>query len=296
MNGSLLDLARARTVLIDGGLGTELMARGLPQGSPPETWNLERPDLVEDVHRRYFAAGADIVSTNSFGGSRIKLAGHGLEARAAELNLAAARLARRAAPPGKWVAGSIGPTGKFLKPQGEFTEEEFTAAFAEQAAALAEGGADILLVETQYDLREALCAVRAARQASSLPVFSTMTFNALPRGYFTLMGDGVAKCAAALAEAGVSALGANCSLDSERMVGAVRALRAATPIPLVAQANAGQPVLDAEGRVSYSQGLEDYVRFVPDIVAAGADFVGGCCGTTPDYIKAIAEKLFRRTS
>ena len=297
MSASPLDLAKTRPVLMDGGLGTELMARGLPQGVPPESWNLERPDQVAEVHRLYFEAGADIVSTNSFGASPIKLAGHGLEARAAELNTAAARLARGVAPPGKWVAGSLGPTGKFLKPQGELTEEELTAAFAEQASALAEGGADLLLVETQYDLREALCAVAGAgRAAAGLPVFVTMTFNALPKGYFTLMGDGVEKCVRALAGAGASALGANCTLDSEGMVGAVKALRAATTLPLIAQANAGRPVLGAEGCVSYSQGLEDYVRFVPDIVKAGADFVGGCCGTTPEYIRAMAEKLFRRGS
>ena len=139
MKLSLLDLAKGRTVLLDGALGTELMARGLPQGASPESWNSDRPEAVRGVHRDYFAAGSDVVSTNSFGGSRIKLAGHGLEGRTAELNLAAARLARAAAPPDGYVAGSIGPTGKFLKPQGEFTEDEFESVFAEQASALAEG-------------------------------------------------------------------------------------------------------------------------------------------------------------
>jgi 5-methyltetrahydrofolate--homocysteine methyltransferase len=293
MSRNLLDLVTERTVLFDGAMGTELMARGLPQGACPELWNLERPAVVQEIHREYYDAGADVVSTNSFGGSRVKLAAHGLESRSAELNAAAARLARSAAPAGRFVAGSMGPTGKFLRPQGEFSEEEFEAVYAEQAKALAEGGADVLLIETQYDLREALCALRGARRASSLPVFVTMTFNAVPRGYFTLMGDTVAKCLKELEKEGAKAVGANCTLNSERMAGLVKVMRPETGLPLIAQANAGQPALGPDGRVTYSQGLDEYVRFVPDIVRAGANFVGGCCGTNPAFIKAMAESLKR---
>ncbi len=293
MSLSFLDLAKRRIVLLDGAMGTELMARGLPQGACPEVWNAEKPGLVQEVYRAYFAAGADAVSTNSFGGSRIKLAGHGLDTRAFELNRSAARLAREIAPPGRAVAGSMGPTGKFLKPQGEFTEEEFESAFAEQARGLAEGGADVLLIETQYDLREALCAVRGARRGSVLPVMATMTFNAVPRGYFTLMGDTVSRCLSELETAGACAVGANCTLNSEQMAGLVRAMRPETGLPLIAQANAGKPALDADGRVVYSQSLEDYVRFVPEIVRGGANIVGGCCGTTPAFIRAMAEILAR---
>lgn len=291
MNHPLLDLAGARPVLLDGAMGTELMARGLPKGACPEAWNVDRPEVVAAVHAEYFAAGSDAVSTNTFGGSRIRLGGHGLEARTYELNFAAARLARAAAPSGKYVAGSIGPTGKFLKPQGEFTEAEFEDSFAEQARGLADGGADVLLLETHYDLREALAALRAARRAAAIPVFVTMTFNAFPKGFFTLMGDSAAKCAAELERAGAEAVGANCTLNSEQMAGAVKALKEATGLPLVAQANAGQPELAADGTVSYSQSLEDYVTFIPDIVEAGARFVGGCCGTNPEFIRAMARTI-----
>jgi 5-methyltetrahydrofolate--homocysteine methyltransferase len=294
MSSGLLELVGQRTVLLDGAMGTELMARGLPQGSCPEIWNVERPAAVEAIHRNYFVAGSDVVSTNSLGGSRIKLAAHGLEARTRELNAAAARLARAAAPAGKFVAGSIGPTGKFLKPQGEFGEEEFEAVYAEQAGALSEGGADVLLIETQYDLREALCALRGARRASGLPVFVTMTFNFVPRGYFTLMGDSVSKSLRELEKEGAQAVGANCTLNSQQMAGLVKVMRKETGLPLIAQANAGQPVVQADGKVTYSQGLEEYVRFVPDIVRSGADLVGGCCGTNPAFIKAMAEFLVRR--
>jgi 5-methyltetrahydrofolate--homocysteine methyltransferase len=288
MNAPILELARSRTVLLDGAMGTELMARGLPQGVAPESWNINRPDVVREIHAAYFAAGSDVVSTNSFGGSPVKLAAHGLAERAYELNRAAARLAREAAPAGCYVAGSMGPTGKFLKPQGEHTEEEFAAAYAEQARGLADGGADVLLVETQYDLREALAALRGARSVTALPVFVTMTFNSFPRGYFTLMGDTVDLVAAELERGGARAIGANCTLNSEQMVGCVRALRPATGLPVIAQANAGQPAVDADGRVIYSQGLEDYLRFVPEMVRAGANFIGGCCGTNPSYIRAMS--------
>jgi 5-methyltetrahydrofolate--homocysteine methyltransferase len=290
MNQTLFDLMKKRAVLFDGGLGTELMRHGLPLGTSPETWNVERPEVVQEIHASYFEAGSDAVSTNSFGGNRIKLAAHGLEGRVRELNSAAARLARRAAPAGKFVAGSMGPTGKFLQPQGEFTESEFEEAYGEQARALAEGGVDLLIIETQYDLKEALSALRGARrEAPSLPVFVTLTFNKLPRGYFTLMGNTVSSSAEALEKEGALAVGANCTLNSEDMVGLVRAFREATKLPVIAQANAGKPELSGQGEVSYSQGLEDYVRFIPEMLKAGANVIGGCCGTDPGYIRKMAE-------
>ena len=290
MNRTIFDLIKERAVLFDGGMGTELMRHGLPLGTSPETWNVERPDIVQRVHTDYFEAGSAAVSTNSFGGNRIKLAAHGLEGRARELNSAAARVARRAAPDGKFVAGSMGPTGKFLQPQGEFTEAEFEEAYGEQAGALAEGGADLLIIETQYDLKEALAALKGARRAApSLPVFVTLTFNKFPRGYFTLMGNTVALSVDALEKEGALALGANCTLNSEEMVGLVRAFREATKLPVIAQANAGKPALSGDGQVSYSQGLEDYVRFVPEMLKAGANVIGGCCGTDPAYIRRMAE-------
>ena len=224
----LFDLVRRRTVLFDGAIGTELMARGLGRGIPPELWNAENPDVVREVYAAYFEAGADVVSTNSFGGTPIRLAAHGLENRAFALNRAAARLAREAAPSGRYVAGSMGPTGKFLEPQGPATEAELAASYAEQARALVEGGVDVLIIETQYDLREALAALRGVQSVSPLPVFVTMTFGVYPRGYFTIMGDPAARAAAELEQAGAAAVGANCTLTSEQMVGCVRVLRAAT--------------------------------------------------------------------
>ena len=280
-----------RPVLLDGAFGTELMSRGLPQGYCPELWNVERPDAVRDIHGSYFEAGSDAVATNSFGGSRIKLASYGLADRCAELNAAAAALAVAVRSPGRFVAGDIGPTGKFLKPQGEYTEAEFEESFDVQARALAEGGADFLLIETMFDLREALCAVRAARRATDLPVFATMTFNRTPRGFFTLMGDGAARCVAAFEALDLPAFGANCTLTSSDLVECIREMRKHTARPLIAQPNAGKPELNREAEVVYSQGIEAFVADVPKLVEAGADIIGGCCGTNPEYIRRAAAVL-----
>lgn len=285
---TILDLIKKRNVLLDGGFGTELFKRGFPRGACLETWNVERPEVVKEIHRSYFEAGSDAVMANSFGGNAIKLSSHGQEKRCYELNKAAAGIANEAKPEGGFVGGDIGPTGKFLRPQGEFTEAEFEEAFAEQARGLGDGKADFLLIETQYDLREALCALRAARKVAAIPVFVSMTFNRVPRGFFTLMGNSVPDCLQELEREGVPAVGANCNLDSSDMADLVKVMRENTRLPLIAQANAGKPSLSSEGGVSYSQGMEDYLRHIPRIIENGAHIVGGCCGTDPEYIRRMA--------
>ncbi len=289
MTTTILDLVKERVVLLDGGMGTELIKNGFPQGECPESWNVEKPEIVKKIHLSYYDAGSDVVLTNSFGGSKIKLASHGLEDRCHELNYAAAQLACAVKPEGKFVAGSMGPTGKFLKPHGEYTEEEFEEAYAVQARALTEGEADFLLIETQYDLKEALCALRGARKSSNLPVFVTMTFNHNPKGYFTIMGNSAAQCVEELEAQKVPAIGTNCTLNSADMVDLLKIMRETTPLPLIAQANAGQPSLSSDGKVTYSQEVDDYVKYIPQMIKNGANLIGGCCGTDPDYIKRIAE-------
>ncbi|OGD30364.1 MAG: hypothetical protein A2Y56_09150 [Candidatus Aminicenantes bacterium RBG_13_63_10] len=286
---NILDSIRQRVLLLDGAIGTELMKAGLEPGRCPDAWNLEKPDTVRDIQARYFDAGSDLVVTNTFGATPLKLAAYGLQDRCREINLAGARLLNEVRPAGKFIGGDIGPSGKFVKPQGEFEEAQLEETFGRQAEALAEGGIDVFVIETMYDLREALCAVRACRRASPLPVFATMTFNRTPRGFFTLMGDSSAKCLRALEEAGVSAAGANCTLDSSDMADLVLALRAETRLPLIAQPNSGQPQVGPGGEIAYSQGLEDYVRHFPQIIANGARLVGGCCGTSPETIRRLAE-------
>lgn len=289
MSKTILDLNKERTVLLDGGMGTELIRHGFPQGACPESWNVEKPDIVKKIHKSYFDAGSDAVLTNSFGGNKIKLSSHRLGDKCYELNLAAARLAVEVKPEGKFVGGSMGPSGKFLKPIGEFSEEEFEAAYTEQARGLIDGGVDFLLIETQYDIKEALCALRGARKSSSVLVFVTMTFDKNPRGYFTIMGNSVAQCIEELEEQSVPAIGANCTLDSAEMAGLTKIMRETTRLPLIVQPNAGKPSLSANDQVTYSQGINDYLRFIPEIIKNGANIVGGCCGTNPDYIRRMAE-------
>jgi 5-methyltetrahydrofolate--homocysteine methyltransferase len=289
MAKTIFDLIKERVVLLDGGMGTELIKYGLPKGTCPEMWNVEKPEVVTKIHKSYFDAGSDVVLTNSFGGNRIKLSFHGLEAKCYEINFKAASIANEVRPEGRFVAGSMGPTGKFLKPIGEFTEEEFESAYAEQARGLTDGKVDFLLIETQYDLHEALCALRGARKSSHLAIFVTMTFNRNPRGFFTMMGNSAFQCIKELEAYKVPATGANCTLDSSEMADLVKIMRETTPLPLIVQANAGKPVLSPLGEVTYSQEVEDYVRFIPEIIKNGANLIGGCCGTNPDYIRRMTE-------
>jgi 5-methyltetrahydrofolate--homocysteine methyltransferase len=285
---SILSLVRRRTVLLDGATGTELMKRVASLGLCPELINVENPEAIQSVHRDYFQAGADAVTTNSLGASPLKLAAQGLSDRCRELNAAAGRVAVAVRPSGCFVAGDIGPTGRFLLPQGEHTEAEFENGFAVQAAGLAEGGIDFFLIETMFDLREALCAVRGARRAApDLPVLACLTFNRTKRGFFTLMGDSLEKAARAFEAEGVPAFGANCSLSSGDMADLVADLKALTQAPIIAQANAGKPEVFGD-KIVYAQGVDDYLSAVPRLIRNGASIIGGCCGTNPEYIRRMA--------
>ena len=277
----------ARRVLVgDGAMGTELQAAGLAGGECPELWNVERPDAVEAVMRSYVEAGADLIETNTFGGSPRRLAAFGLGERCVELCRAAAELGRRAARDEALVVGSIGPVGEMLQPYGPVEPQEAADGFMRQACALAEGGADVLCVETMGDLQESLLAVRAA-VATGLEVIATMTFSANPRGFFTLMGVDVARAAVQLADAGATVLGANCSLGPAEMTEVMRAFGDHTRLPLLAQPNAGTPDV-VQGQVRYPETPASMASFVPALVAAGTRIVGGCCGTTPSHVRATA--------
>ncbi len=289
MSKTISDIIGEKIILLDGGFGTELIARGFPQGACPETWNVEKPDVVKEIHRNYFDAGSDVVLTNSFGGSKIKLESSGQGNKCYELNRAAAQIANETKPEGRFVAGSMGPIGKFLKPVGEYEEDAFENAYAEQARGLSDGGVDFLLIETQYDIMEALCALRGARKVTDKPVFVTITFTKGPRGYFTIMGNSVGQCVEELEKEEVPVIGTNCTLNSEEMVDVIGLFREATSLPIIAQANAGKPSVSGEGEVSYEQTIEDYLGFIPQMIQNGASLIGGCCGTNPEYIKRMAE-------
>ena len=193
MTHRLLEILKSRIAIFDGGMGSMLIARGLGPGESPETWNLERPDAVAEVQRLYYEAGSDVVHTNSFGASPVKLADRGLEDQAERINRRAAEITKSVCPAGKLVAGDLGPTGKFLKPLGDLDPRDAEDSYRRQAEALLAGGADLISIETMYSLEETLAALRAAKSLGNVFVIASLTYNRTPKGFFTMMGDGVAK-------------------------------------------------------------------------------------------------------
>ena len=290
--GSLLDKLSAGKILIsDGAWGTFLHQSGLQAGECPELWNATNAPAVLAIAQSYINAGSDMILTNSFGGSPSKLQHYGLEARTAELNKAASRISREAAGSDKLVLGSIGPTGVMLM-MGTVEPEELKEGFRVQAKALAEGGADAICVETMSDLDEALLAVEAAREVTDLDVVCTFTFEKAAQGdYRTMMGLSPADMLEPLKAAGADVLGSNCGNGFEQMIEIVKVFRELDPtVPLLVHANAGKPVFE-DGKTVFPEGPETMASRVKELVAAGANIIGGCCGTTPAHIEAMIRAL-----
>lgn len=269
----------------DGAWGTQLQAAGLPGGACPDGWNLTDPAAVEAVARGYVEAGSQVILTNTFRSNRFALAHWDQADQAAALAEAGAAISRRAAGGRAKVFGSIGPTGKVVM-MGEVAEEDLLSAFSDQAAALARGGADAILLETFTELAEAMLAVRAARESTELPVLVSMTFDSGPDKTNTVMGVSPADLAAAAAEAGAAAVGANCGTGPENYVAVAALLRAATDMPVWIKPNAGLPVVRG-GETLYPMGPDEFAGFAPKLAEAGASFIGGCCGTTPAHVRAL---------
>ncbi|TVR51630.1 MAG: methionine synthase [Puniceicoccaceae bacterium] len=286
---------RQRSILIsDGAWGTLLQAEGLKPGACPEAWNLDHPERVAAVARAYREAGADLVESNSFGGSPSKLAHYGLAERAAELNRAAAVLSREAAGEEGLVIASIGPSGVLLMME-EVSEEELYDGFRIQAEALAAGGAEALCIETMSDPAEAGLALRAAREHTNCELICTFTFERTAQGeYRTLMGTRPAEAALAALEAGATIVGTNCGNGMERMVPIVAEMRGAVgeDVPILVHANAGLPKQVGE-RTIFPEAPEEMAALMPALVEAGARIIGGCCGTTPAHIRALADAAGR---
>ena len=287
---SLLDLLESerKTIFIDGAMGTQLGAAGLEMGGQNSVTN---PDAVLAIHKEYAATGIDLMITNTLTMNRVNVDAHNVGVDVRAVNLAGAELAKAAALPGQYVLGDISSTGKLLQPYGPLAEDEAYAAFKEQAALLAEGGVDGFIVETMVDLREALAAVHAVREASDLPVLASISFNTAGNGGRTIMGNTAQDCARALAEAGACAVGANCgSLDPFEMAAVIALMSAVTSVPLIAQPNAGKGRL-VDKRLVFDMPPATFAAGVEACVKAGARLVGGCCGTSPAHIKAMVELL-----
>jgi len=296
----VLERVRAGDVLVfDGGYGTMLFAAGLANGACPELWNDTHAEIVRGIHRAYFEAGSQIVETNTFGGSRLKLDEYRIGDRTRELNEKGARLARAAASGGGWVAGSIGPTSRlpvdYALDEG-VTDEAYEATFREQAEALATGGVDLFAIETMMFPQEAVAAVRACKQAADLPVMATMFFqyeegNDRDR---TMWGESPAEVAKSLLAAGADVVGMNCGRGPDRAIVIIREMRGATDAPLVAYPNAGLPITTGD-TVTYELGPDAMAREYPALLEAGCNIVGACCGSNPEHIRRIAAVVRGRT-
>ncbi len=290
MHALMEELLKQAPVLTDGAWGTELQARGLPPGSCPDAWNLSDAAAVESVAWSYLEAGSRVILTNTFGANRFVLAGHGLEAKTLEINRAGAAISRRAAGDKASVFGSMGPSGKMLM-MGEVTEEELFEAFSIQATGLKEGGADGLVIETMSDPAEAAVAVRGAK-TSGLPVVASFVFDSGEDLDRTMMGTTPEDAVAAVVAEGADGVGANCGQGIEGFVALCSRLHAATDLPVWIKANAGLPEM-VDGKAVYRTSAETFASRVPELIANGASFVGGCCGTSPEFIRVTAD-LIRR--
>ena len=277
-----------RTLILDGAMGTLLQERGLKPGQSPEELNLTMPEVVASVHRDYVAAGADIIVTNTFGGSRFKLEHYGLEDKLVEINARAVEIARQAAAGKAYVAASIGPTGQFVEPVGEVSFDRMVAVFAEQALALAEAGADLFTLETFLDIKECKAALMGCKQvAPQLPVIAMLTFEDNGR---SVLGTSPEAAAITLTAAGADLIGSNCGLGVEGMYDLLKGMRRVSQLPLICQANAGLPQL-VDGKTIFPAGPDEMTAYHDRLLALGVRVIGGCCGTTPAHIKAMRAAL-----
>jgi methionine synthase I (cobalamin-dependent) len=287
-----LERIKSGEVLVsDGAMGTMLIGRGLKAGECPESLALTWPDLLADITRMYLDAGADILETNTFGASPLKLGLYSLEEKTETINREAVRIVRSVAGDRAYVFACCGPSSALLKPYGDTESEVISQSYERQMKALVEEGVDAVILETMTDLAEATLAVRALKTVSpSTPMIATMTFDATPKGFFTTMGVTIEKAAKGLAEAGADLTGSNCGNGIETMIQIAQEFRKYTTLPLVVQSNAGVPKIQ-EGRTVYSEGPEFMAQRVPELASAGAAIIGGCCGTTPEHIRAIRKAV-----
>lgn len=299
---TILERLKGGEILVaDGAMGTMLLEKGLQPGECPESLNLTKPEILEEIALLYFNAGATIIQTNTFGASPMKLSGYGLEEKTEEINRSAVRIVRKVVGNRAYISGSCGPSGMILKPYGDAEPDLLYRGFERQIKALVSAGVDIICVETMTDLHEALLAVKAAKTISpQTPVMATMTFEKTSRGFFTIMGVSINEAAHALQKAGANIIGSNCGNGMENMIEIAREFKKITlqlrsgqaSLPIVIQSNAGQPEIK-DGLLSYPEAPEFFAEKTQELIDAGVAIIGGCCGTTPEYIRAIKKAIYK---
>ncbi len=283
-------LSNGKILLSDGAMGTELQKRGMKSGDCPEELNVTHPEIIQAIHKDYYDAGSDIVETNSFGGNRARLIFHHMEERVKELAIAAVKNAKAVCPDGKFVAGSVGPTAQILEPLGDLSEDLAYNYFGEISEALAEGGVDLLFVETMMSIEEAEIAVKAAKGKTNLTVSATMTFEAGAAGLRTMWGVDVQTAVTRLTDAGADIIGSNCGKGFDEMIEVVKEMRPLTKLPILAQANAGLPEI-IDGINIYKETPEIISSKAKKLLGLGVNIIGGCCGTGPDHIRELRKLI-----
>jgi 5-methyltetrahydrofolate--homocysteine methyltransferase len=278
-------------ILIDGAMGTQLAEAGLEMGGQS---SILHPEAVLSIHRKYLECGVDIIITNTLTMNRVFIESHKVGVDVREVNLAGAKLAKISISGSQYVLGDISSTGKLLKPYGNLSKEDADQAFQEQATILAEGGVDGFIIETMFDLQEALCALRACKKVSDLPVITSMAFNTMKNGGRTIMGNSAQDCATALTESGASAVGANCgNIDPSQMAEIVFRMKEVTSLPIIVQPNAGRPRI-VNNKTVFDMTPSEFASGIKQCLQAGARMIGGCCGTSPEHIKAVADLLGKK--
>lgn len=276
----------SKIILFDGAMGTEIFKRGIEPGKIPDIFNIEKPDIISEIHKSYYDIGSDMCQTCTFGSSPLNLKKYNLEDRIKEINGKALENIKKVCPPTCLIVGDIGPSGEFRSPVGNTTSEQWQSSFASQVKIL-EQGVDLWHLETISDIEEMQAAIRAVKKNSEKPIIASMTYKKTPRGYFTIMGDSLEKCIQILEQEKVDVIGANCTIGSNDMIGLIEESIKLTNKPLSAKPNAGQPKIDENGRPFYEYPPKDFARDIHDMINLGAKIVGGCCGTSPQTIKEI---------
>ncbi|MCJ7553286.1 MAG: homocysteine S-methyltransferase family protein [Ignavibacteriaceae bacterium] len=284
----ILDRLKNGEVLVaDGAMGTMLFQRGLKSGECPELFNLTHPEILTEIASLYFQAGADIIQTNTFGGSPLKLSNYQLEAKTKEINQTAVSIVKKVVDDKAYVSGSCGPSGEILEPYGNIEEETMYNSFKEQISALINAGVDLICIETMTDLQEIMLAIKAVKSVSlSTPVMATMTFEKIPKGFYSIMGVNIEKAVEGLTEAGADIIGSNCGHGIDDMIEIAKQIKTISSKPVVIQSNAGLPEYSGNELV-YRESPSYFAEKTVELIEAGVSIIGGCCGTTPEHISAI---------
>jgi len=276
----------SKIILFDGGMGTEIFKRGIKPGKLPDFLNIEKPEIISDIHKSYYESGSDMVQTNTFGSSFLNLRNYKLEDRIKEINQKALENLKTVCPEGALMVGDIGPSGHFKPPVGKITYEQWYEGFLKQAKVL-ESGVDLWHIETISDIEEMKAAIEAIKNVSSKPIIGSMTYKRTKRGFFTIMGDSLEKCITQQEENGVRVIGSNCTLGSLDMIDLAKEMINLTELPISIKPNAGKPRVESNGQTFYEQPIDEFAQHIGKIINLGVKIVGGCCGTSPETIKTI---------